>query len=99
MATAKGDQPTELTWVSMAGMKKTLWFSVALAEVAIACLLSRYPVTNALKIGFTRIQVLQSNSAYFAGMLFGDLIRLIPVALLIWHTVWICRRRLFQAIG
>jgi hypothetical protein len=83
----------------MAGMKKTLWFSLALAEGVIACLLSRYPVTNALRIGFTRIEVLQANAAYFAGMLFGDLIRLIPAALLIWHMVWIFRRRLFQAVG
>jgi hypothetical protein len=84
---------------SMAGMKKTLWFSVALAEAVIARLLSLYPVTNAPRIGFTRIEVLRPNAAYFAGMLFGDLIRLMPVALLIWHMVWIFRTRLFQAVG
>jgi hypothetical protein len=83
----------------MAGMKKTLWFSVALAEAVIACLLSRYPVTNVLRIGFTRTEVVQPNAGYFAGMLFGDFIRLIPVALLIWHMVWIFRRRLFQTVG
>jgi len=47
---------------------------------------------NALRIAFTRKAVLVPNWAYFAGMFFGDLVRVMIACLLIYHAVRIVRR-------
>jgi hypothetical protein len=80
-------------------MKRTLWLLLALLEAVAAFALARPSVITALKIGVTalvRQDVFQPNAWYFMGMLFGCAIRIAPVAILAFHTVWIARRRIIQ---
>ncbi len=71
-----------------------MWAVFAFAESLLAFVLAAPAILNAIKVANTRIEVLDPNWAYFAGMLFGDAIRLAPAALLTWHAIWIARRRI-----
>lgn len=74
-------------------MKKTLWVLLVLAESITASILGWPACRNALMIAMTRREVLGPNAYYFAGMLFGDAIKLAIPLLLIGHAVWIVRTR------
>jgi hypothetical protein len=80
-------------------MKKLMWGLLALAESIFAFVLARPAVFNALRIAFTRKAVLVPNFWYFAGMLFGDLARVIIACFLIFHAVRIVRRLATQALA
>jgi hypothetical protein len=72
-------------------MKTFLWAMLALVESVFAFIVATPGVLNALRIGFTRKQVLVPNWAYFAGMLFGDFLRLAVAALFIWYAIRMTR--------
>ncbi len=55
-------------------------------ELVIGFFLGRPAGLNALRVAYTRKEVLMPNAAYFAGMLFGDLLRAIIVGFLVWHV-------------
>ena len=76
----------------MKTMKTSLWGTLALVESALAFIVARPGVLNALKIAFTRKEVFVPNWAYFAGMLSGDFLRLALAALLIWHAIRITQK-------
>jgi hypothetical protein len=76
----------------MARSRKFLWGALALIEAAIAIPLAYPAALNALILARTRGAVLVPNRWYFFGMLFGDLIRIVPASLLIWHAVIIARK-------
>jgi hypothetical protein len=78
-------------------MKKLMWGLLALAELLIAFMLVRPAVFNALKIAFTRKAVLEPNWAYFAGMLVGDLIRVMIACLLVYHAFRIVRNSIIKS--
>jgi hypothetical protein len=78
-------------------MKKFLWGALALAETVIAVPLAYPALLNALIIARTRSAVFVPNHAYFLGMLFGDVIRIVPAGLLIWHAIVIIRRLVVSA--
>ena len=84
-----------IDWVKLVDMV-LVWLLLAFAETGLAYYLGRAPIYNSIKIANTRRAVLEPNAAYFAGMFFGDVIRLIPVIILIGHTVWIFRKRIFR---
>jgi hypothetical protein len=73
-------------------MNRFVQGSLALIEALIALILARPAVLNALKIVFTRKAIFLPNWAYFAGMLFGDLVKVTIASLLIWHAVRITRK-------
>lgn len=80
-------------------MKKIIWGFLALAELLLAFLLARPAIFNMLLIAFTRRAILAPNLWYFAGMLFGDLIRGLIACLLIYHAVRIVRRVLTEHLA
>jgi hypothetical protein len=75
-------------------MKKFLWGALALIEAAVAIYLAYPAVLNTLMIARTRSSVFVPNRYYFLGMLFGDFVRIVPAALLIWHATLIVRKRM-----
>jgi hypothetical protein len=75
-------------------MNRPVWTLLMLVEIAIASILGWRPLLSALTIANTRTEVFGPNAWYFAGMLFGDFLKLaIPIFLIV-HAVWIVRRRL-----
>jgi hypothetical protein len=80
-------------------MKKLMWGLLALAESLLGFMLARPAVFSALRIAFTRKAVLVPNLWYFAGMLFGDLVRVVIACFLIWHAARIMRRLITRTVA
>jgi hypothetical protein len=82
----------------MAYMKKTAWLLLALTEAVVAFFVARNSVIIAIKVVMTALVrfkgVFQPNEAYFIGMLCGCLIWITPAAILVFHAIWIARRRI-----
>lgn len=87
---------------TITGMKRTQWLLLALAEIvvaAVALFFARSVLFIPLKIAVTALRrwdVFQANAAYFMGMFLGCAIRIAPAAILIWHAVWVARKRIIQ---
>ena len=77
-------------------MKKMMWGLLAIAEFFLAFVLAHPAILNMLMISRTRKTVLEQDSAYFAGMLFGDVIRGLPACLLVCHAILIGRKLFFK---
>ena len=86
------------TFEPMAYVKKTAWLLLALTEAVVAFFIAHNYVVIALKVVMTVLvrfkSVFQPNEAYFMGMLFGCLLRIAPAAILVFHAIWIARRRI-----
>jgi hypothetical protein len=77
-------------------MSRLWWgFLAALETVASAWLILPL-IVFMIRIALTRRDILVSNEWYFAGMFLGYTPRLIPIALLVSHSVWIVRRRILR---
>jgi len=73
-------------------MQKATWSFLALAEVVLSIFVAQPAILNAIKIANTRKEVLDLNWGYWAGMLFGDAVRVILALLLTWHAIRITGR-------
>jgi len=80
-------------------VKKIMWGLLALAESLLAFVLARAAILNMLRIVLTRKAVLAPNLWYFAGMFFGDLIKVLIPSLLIYHAIRIVRQLLNKALA
>ncbi|HTA23229.1 MAG TPA: hypothetical protein VK763_06820 [Terriglobales bacterium] len=80
-------------------VKKLMWGLLALAESLLAFMLARPAVVNVLRIAFTRQVVLVQHSGYFAGMLFGDLVRLLISWFLAHHAFRIVRKLIIKRLA
>jgi hypothetical protein len=85
--------------ISSYRVKKIMWGLLALAESLLAFVLAHAAILNMLRIVLTRKAVLTPNFWYFAGMFFGDLIKMLIPGLLIYHAIGIVRRLLNKALA
>lgn len=72
-------------------MSRCLWWCLGLLETTASAWLIWPLIVFVAKIAHTRRDILVSNEWYFAGMFLGYSLRLIPVALLVLHSIWIFR--------
>jgi hypothetical protein len=84
-------------------MKRTWWVLLVLAEIMLATVtlvLARPVLSVPLKIAFTALRrwsdVFEPNAFYFLGMLSGSVVRIAPGPILVWHAIWIARKRILQ---
>ena len=72
----------------------TLWGLLALTELTLTYFVGEPAVLGTIRFGFTRWAILKPDLLYFSGMFMGEMIRLAIASGLIWHAVWIFRKRL-----
>jgi len=77
-------------------MSRFWWGLLAVLESVASAWLILPLIVFMIKIALTRREILVSNEWYFAGMFIGYTPRLIPIALLVFHSVWIVRRRILR---
>ena len=79
-------------------MKKAAWLLLAITEAVVAFFVARNSVITATKVLMTALvrfkSVFQPNEAYFIGMLCGCVVWIAPALILVFHAIWIARKRL-----